>query len=499
MLAEWFFLVLVVVVSALMIVDVVRTRSENPHTSPSGQTYGSERGLGAEQRHAAPSWIPGTTAFSREPSAGRTPGVSNAPPATIPPATVPAAAAAASAPARETDEAARGLRQMRRAAPSAADAPAASAKPNAMFANLSRRSQSLVERQLRIIESLEHGEHDQQRLASLARLNRIAMRMHRNAQNLLVLAGTEAPIDWNQPVALAQVVEAALSEVEGYERVSAEVQPGIAVRGPAVHDLLHLLVELVDNAASFSAADMPVQIKGQALTTGGVLIDITDLGIGMAAGEMADANQLLDNFSAGDVEGLKWMGLPVVARLAARHGIRVRLNQAEFGGLTALVWLPDEILTHFSSFNDPGYTAAGSRAAASPPAEQRPAQQAPASRPDPAWSAPGTQTMVQTPPPAAVRLAGSSPADAASEDAGVVVPQADSGVRARGLPIFEQVESRWSRTDQEPRGSHAAPAGGPQNRSGLPSRDRTAGYQRGSGQGWGASAEESAPDRADES
>ena len=135
-----------------------------------------------------------------------------------------------------------------------------------------------------------------------------------------------------------------MSEVEEYQRVSFEVQPDIAVRGPAVHDAVHLLVELIDNATSFSAADMQVYIKGQVLTSGGALIDITDRGIGMAAKEMAFANQQLDNPPPPDMDIPKWMGLLVVARLAARHGIRVRLNQAEYGGLTALVWLPDDVL-----------------------------------------------------------------------------------------------------------------------------------------------------------
>ena len=102
---------------------------------------------------------------------------------------------------------------------------------------------------------------------------------------------------------------------------------------------------------------MPVHIKGHILTSGGALVDITDRGIGMTAKEMAYANQQLDNPPAADIDVPKWMGLLVVARLAARHGIRVRLNQAELGGLTALVWLPDEILTHYSAAADPGRAA----------------------------------------------------------------------------------------------------------------------------------------------
>ena len=163
---------------------------------------------------------------------------------------------------------------------------------------------------------------------------------------------------------LAQLVRAALAEVEDYERVSSDIQADVAVRGPAVNDLVHLLVELIENATSFSAAEMPVHIKGQILTTGGALVDITDRGIGMAANEMAYANQQLDNPPPADIDVPKWMGLLVVSRLAARHGIRVRLNQAELGGLIALVWLPDEILTHHGAAADPGPLAEQRAAAA---------------------------------------------------------------------------------------------------------------------------------------
>jgi len=216
---------------------------------------------------------------------------------------------------------------------------------DAMFVNLSHRSQSLVERQIRLIEHLEQGEQDSERLANLFKMNRIASRMHRNSQNLLVLAGHEVPSDWNQAIALANVIRAAASEVEDYERISLTAQPDIAVCGPAVNDVVHLLAELIENATSFSAGDMQVDISGRLLTSGGALIDITDRGVGMAAKELAYANWRLEHPPAPDINVPKWMGLFVVARLAARHGIRVRLQQADFGGLTALTWLPGELLT----------------------------------------------------------------------------------------------------------------------------------------------------------
>jgi CHASE3 domain sensor protein len=225
---------------------------------------------------------------------------------------------------------------------------------NAMFVNLSRRSQSLVERQIRLIDDLEQGEQDPERLSSLFQMDHLATRMRRNSENLLVLAGHDESRRWNQPVALVDVLRAALSEIEQYERVTLNVQPGIAIRGQAVSDVVHLTAELVENATSFSAADTPVTIAGHLLSSGGVLLEITDQGVGMGAEEMAHANWRLDNPPVVDVAVSRRMGLFVVARLAARHGIRVRLRPAASGGLIALVWLPDETIMHETPDGTPG-------------------------------------------------------------------------------------------------------------------------------------------------
>ena len=235
---------------------------------------------------------------------------------------------------------------------------------NAMFVNLSRRSQSLVERQIRLIDDLEQGEQDPDRLSSLFQMDHLATRMRRNSENLLVLAGHDASRRWNQPVALVDVLRAAVSEIEQYERVTLNVQPGIAVRGHAVNDVVHLLAELAENATSFSSAETPVVVAGHLLSSGGVLLDITDQGVGMGAEEMAHANWRLDNPPVVDVAVSRRMGLFVVARLAARHGIRVRLRPATGGGLTALVWLPDEVVSHGADGGAPGMRRADLSAAA---------------------------------------------------------------------------------------------------------------------------------------
>jgi signal transduction histidine kinase len=214
---------------------------------------------------------------------------------------------------------------------------------NAMFVNLSRRSQSLIERQLALIDNLEQSEQDADRLSSLFRLDHLATRMRRNSENLLVLAGHEASRRWSQPVSLVDVLRAAISEIEQYERVVLNVQPGIQVVGQAVNDVVHLVAEIVENATTFSPEDTQVYVTGQPLTSGGVLLDITDNGVGISEQEMAHANWRLDNPPVVDVAVSRRMGLFVVGRLAARHGVRVRLRHAQSGGLTALIWLPESV------------------------------------------------------------------------------------------------------------------------------------------------------------
>ncbi|TDQ52414.1 sensor histidine kinase [Actinorugispora endophytica] len=215
---------------------------------------------------------------------------------------------------------------------------------NAMFVNLSRRSQTLVERQLRLIDGLEQSEQDDERLGDLFQLDHLATRMRRNNENLLVLSGQDNTRKWAQPVPLVDVLRGAISEVEQYERVNVRAPSHISVLGRPVNDVIHLVAELVENATAFSSHDTQVSVNARALDGGEVMVEITDSGIGMAPEEIDTTNQRLAEPPVIDVAISRRMGLFVVSRLANRHGIQVRLRAAHNGGITALVVLPGDLL-----------------------------------------------------------------------------------------------------------------------------------------------------------
>jgi signal transduction histidine kinase len=214
---------------------------------------------------------------------------------------------------------------------------------NAMFVNLARRSQVLVERQLELLDGLEREESDPDQLEHLFKLDHLAARMRRNDENLLVLAGSESIRRWSEPVELPAVTLAAIAEIEQYPRVRHDVTDHIYVVGHVVSDLVHLLAELVENATTFSPPGSSVLVTGGPHTQDGGLIQIIDRGMGMTATALAEANELLAAPPAADVAASERMGLFVVSHLAARHGVRVQLSVGE-RGLVASVWLPTTLL-----------------------------------------------------------------------------------------------------------------------------------------------------------
>jgi signal transduction histidine kinase len=264
---------------------------------------------------------------------------------------------------------------------------------NAMFVSLSRRSQSLIERLVRMIDSLEQNEEHPGRLSNLFAMDHLVTRMRRNSENLLLLAGHEGARKWSEPVPLTDVARAAISEIEQYNRVALKIQPGVMVSGHAVSDIVHLLAELIENATVFSASDTRVLMSIQELASGGVLIQVSDSGVGVSEARLAEMNRRLDDPPPIDESVSRHMGLFAVARLAERHGVRVRLRAGNPQGLTALVWLPDSLaergtrkygdmpqrLAAFQARRTPGHHAiADSSATDSRAASSRPEAFAPA-------------------------------------------------------------------------------------------------------------------------
>ncbi|MCF1507882.1 sensor histidine kinase [Streptomyces glomeratus] len=218
------------------------------------------------------------------------------------------------------------------------------------FVNLALRTLGLVERQLTVIEGLEEREQDPERLSTLFRLDHFATVMRRHSENLLVLAGAEHVQQHAGPVPLVDVVRAAVSEIERYERVRiAALPPHAHIAGFAADDLSHLVAELLENAASFSPPDVSVEVSGWLLESGEVMISVQDEGIGMTAERMGRLNARLADFDPAEPhdqesgEGLG-LGLYVVARLAHRHGVRVQLREQKQGGVAAVVVLPKTLL-----------------------------------------------------------------------------------------------------------------------------------------------------------
>ncbi|GAA4297322.1 nitrate- and nitrite sensing domain-containing protein [Streptomyces venetus] len=218
------------------------------------------------------------------------------------------------------------------------------------FVNLALRTLGLVERQLAVIESLEEREQDPDRLSTLFKLDHFATVMRRHSENLLVLAGTEHVQHAAGPVPLVDVVRAAVSEIERYERVRiAALPPHAHIAGFAADDLSHLLAELLENATSFSPPDLPVEISGWLLENGEVMLSVQDEGIGMTEDRLERLNARFGDFDPEapyDQEGEDGLGLGlyVVARLAHRHGVRVQLREQKQGGVAAVVVLPRTLL-----------------------------------------------------------------------------------------------------------------------------------------------------------
>ena len=218
-----------------------------------------------------------------------------------------------------------------------------------MFETLSRRSRSLVDQQLSLIDRLERNEEDPERLESLFRLDHLAARMRRNGANLLVLAGARVPREQAEPVPVSAVINAAASEVEDYTRVVTATVPDSEIVGSVAGDLVHLVAELLDNALRYSPPISQVRVSAVHTGNGGLGIEVSDVGLGMTDTDLRLANMRLQSGGEVNPYTARHMGLFVVGRLAAQHSFVVTLRSTIAGdpnsGTTAGVYVPKELLS----------------------------------------------------------------------------------------------------------------------------------------------------------
>lgn len=331
-----------------------------------------------------------------------------------------------------------------------------------LITNLARRNQSLLERQLGLITSLEAAAEDPDTLAELFKLDHLATRMRRNAESLIVLSGDEPARRWREPLPLSEVVRGAIAEIEDYTRPTIELAEDPAVDGRVVANLAHLLAELLENATQFSPPGSPVVVRGRWGAEGEAFqLDVEDRGLGMDDHELAALNERLAQPIEVDLDLSRMLGLHVVARLAHRHDAKVSLHRNADGGTTATVLLarralegtpllgPAEAPTEIRLPDVPSFTPA-------PPAPTAPA--APAA----AWSIPGPGTKAPQPAPV---VPVEQPAPVAQDPAPVaplpvapVAPVAPAAPAAPVAPVAPQPVTAFAPVADSAVNGHYAPA-----------------------------------------
>ncbi|MEU4230512.1 nitrate- and nitrite sensing domain-containing protein [Nonomuraea sp. NPDC026600] len=209
--------------------------------------------------------------------------------------------------------------------------------------SLARRTQGLVHRQLTVLDVMERRETDPEELKELFRLDHLAIRMRRNAENLIVLSGSSPARTWRRSVPMVDVVRGALAEVEDYTRVTLMPMGDVVLLGRAVGDVVHLLAELIENAVSFSPPYTTVEVRGQ-LVANGYVVEVEDRGLGMKPEDLVAANERIADPPEFRITGTARLGLYVVSRLAARHGIQVVLKSSPYGGTTVVALLPQQLV-----------------------------------------------------------------------------------------------------------------------------------------------------------
>jgi signal transduction histidine kinase len=208
-----------------------------------------------------------------------------------------------------------------------------------VFRNLARRNQSLLHRQLTVLDAMERRATDPEALDDLFRLDHLTTRMRRHAEGLIILSGAPPGRSWSSPVKMIDVMRGAVAEVEDYARVNVVTQTKAALSGSAVTDLIHLLAELIENATSLSPPYTNVRVSGE-LVPHGFAIEIEDRGLGMSPARLAELNERLSHPPEFNPSNTEQLGLFVVSQLAHRHGVQVMLRLSPYGGTTAIVLIP---------------------------------------------------------------------------------------------------------------------------------------------------------------
>ncbi|MFI9504045.1 nitrate- and nitrite sensing domain-containing protein [Nocardia sp. NPDC052566] len=283
----------------------------------------------------------------------------------------------------------------------------------AVFLNIAHRSQIVVHRQLEILDDAERRQEDPALLDTLFRLDHLATRERRNAENLIILGGGQPGRQWRNPVPLIDLVRSAIGETLDYARVRVARQPEVQIAGTVVADLIHLLAELVDNATAFSPPQSRVEVSGN-IVGKGVVTEIIDQGMGMPEAELTRVNEMLrhpPDFGVAALSSDSRLGLFVVAQLAARHGVSVRLTESDYGGIRAIVLIPTALI-------------AGETAALAPTPELA----------DPA-------RHQHFPPPAALESAAAAAPEPLATPTATMVVEPPKAVSANGLQHAEEART----------------------------------------------------------
>lgn len=322
-----------------------------------------------------------------------------------------------------------------------------------VFVNLARRSQSLIHRQLGMLDSLERRIDDPDMLEDLFRLDHLATRMRRHAESLIIMSGSTPGRTWSKPVPLTNVLRAAIAEVEEYARVEMRRMPDLSIIGSAVSDIIHLVAELVENATSFSPPNTAVLVHGDPVGNG-LVVEIDDRGLGISPDRMTAFNQVIADAHRLELFQSDRLGLFVVSRLASRQNITVSLRSSPYGGTTAVVLLPTDLLAmsepapgrrlsqpeQFSGVVEEAPRHAATLHESGHIVREAPAITTRAAPPEPVWPAPSTYT--ETPGETETPANGEAPGN------GSLVPASTGG---ESIPVQDTAAGETSSTGGLPR------------------------------------------------